>query len=95
MTQLRRIVGKVREMQTQRDSLIQQLREAVTSDDITTQLLTMGPNEPLEPIFSKELEKHKPTVSYLLTISNKFSIFVYFFGKFVLVNIKELSVFAQ
>ncbi|KAJ0182115.1 hypothetical protein K1T71_002837 [Dendrolimus kikuchii] len=65
MTQLSRVVGKVRDMQTQRDSLIQQLREAVTSDDITTQLLTMGPNEPLEPVFNKELEKHKPTVNII------------------------------
>lgn len=62
MAEMRRVVGKVREMQTQRDSLVQQLREAVTNDDITSQLLARN-NEPKEEIFKQELKKHTPTVS--------------------------------
>lgn len=65
MKDMRRMLGKVREMQSQRDSLVQQLREAVTSDDITSQLLARGTTEPLDEIFKKELEKHKPTVKII------------------------------
>ncbi|XP_053603640.1 tyrosine-protein phosphatase non-receptor type 23 [Plodia interpunctella] len=64
MLEMRRVVGKAREMQTQRDSLVQQLREAVTSDDITAQLLARS-SEPTDEIFKQEIEKHTPKVKII------------------------------
>ncbi|KAM3958065.1 tyrosine-protein phosphatase non-receptor type protein myopic [Aphomia sociella] len=64
MTEMRRVVAKAREMQVQRDSLIQQLREAITSDDITSQLLARS-TEPTDEIFKQELEKHTPKVKII------------------------------
>ncbi|XP_052758573.1 tyrosine-protein phosphatase non-receptor type 23 [Galleria mellonella] len=64
MAEMRRVVGKAREMQTQRDALIQQLREAITNDDITSQLLARS-SEPADEIFKQELEKHTPKVKII------------------------------
>ncbi|XP_059058125.1 tyrosine-protein phosphatase non-receptor type 23 [Achroia grisella] len=64
MLEMRRVVAKAREMQTQRDSLIQQLREAITNDDITSQLLARS-TEPADEIFKQELEKHTPKVKII------------------------------
>ncbi|KAI5640662.1 BRO1-like domain-containing protein [Phthorimaea operculella] len=64
MMEMRRVVGKAREMQTQRDMLINQLREAINSDDITSQLLARS-SEPREEIFKEELEKHTPKVKII------------------------------
>ena len=64
---MRRVVSKAREMQTQRDSLIQDLREAINNDDITSQLLARS-TEPTEEIFKQELEKHTPKVSQPVTL---------------------------
>ncbi|KAL0895130.1 hypothetical protein ABMA27_013582 [Loxostege sticticalis] len=59
MAEMKRVVSKAREMQTQRDALVQQLRDAVTADDITAKLLARG-NEPADAVFKEELEKHTP-----------------------------------
>ncbi|XP_028169896.1 tyrosine-protein phosphatase non-receptor type 23 [Ostrinia furnacalis] len=59
MAEMRRVVGKAGEMQAQRGALVQQLRDAVTADDITAKLLAR-PNEPADEIFRQELEKHAP-----------------------------------
>ncbi|CAG4976183.1 unnamed protein product [Parnassius apollo] len=64
MKEMRRVVGKAREMQTQRDSLIQELREAITNDDITAILLARS-SEPLDEIFRQEIEKHTPKVKII------------------------------
>ncbi|KAL4712811.1 hypothetical protein ACJJTC_011881 [Scirpophaga incertulas] len=64
MNEMRRVVGKAREMQAQRDSLVQQLREAITNDDITSKLLARS-SEPAEEIFKQELEKHTPQVKII------------------------------
>lgn len=61
MAEMRRVVGKAREMQVQRDTLIQNLREDITNDDITSQLLARS-SEPAEDIFKQELQKHSPKV---------------------------------
>jgi hypothetical protein len=65
MLEMRRVVGKAREMQIQRDSLVQQLREAITSDDITSKLLARTSDAP-DDIFQQELEKHAPSVCPLI-----------------------------
>ncbi|XP_049883447.1 tyrosine-protein phosphatase non-receptor type 23 [Pectinophora gossypiella] len=64
MMEMRRVVGRAREMQAQRDALIQQLREDVANDDITPQLLARS-NEPKEDIFKEELEKYTPKVKII------------------------------
>ncbi|XP_045762930.1 tyrosine-protein phosphatase non-receptor type 23 isoform X2 [Maniola jurtina] len=64
MKEMRRVVGKAKEMQKQRDSLVQQLRTALADDDVTAQLLARS-NEPLEDIFKQEMEKHTPTVKII------------------------------
>ncbi|XP_060801444.1 tyrosine-protein phosphatase non-receptor type 23 isoform X1 [Amyelois transitella] len=64
MMEMRRVVGKAKEMQTQRDSLVQQFREAVTSDDITAQLLARS-SEDANEIFKQEIEKHTPKVKII------------------------------
>ncbi|XP_023951524.2 tyrosine-protein phosphatase non-receptor type 23 [Bicyclus anynana] len=64
MKVMRRVVGKAREMQQQRDSLVQQLRTALADDDVTSQLLARS-NEPPEDIFKQEIEKHTPTVKII------------------------------
>lgn len=64
MSEMRRVVAKAREMQTQRDSLIQSLREDITNDDITSQLLARS-SENTEDIFKEELQKHGHKVSNL------------------------------
>lgn len=58
---MRRVVSKAREMQTQRDSLLQQLRTALADDDVTPQLLAS--QDPPDEIFKREIDKHTPTVS--------------------------------
>ncbi|XP_037866683.1 tyrosine-protein phosphatase non-receptor type 23 isoform X2 [Bombyx mori] len=63
MSEMRRVVGKAREMQAQRDALVQQLRDAVAADDVTALLLVT--NEPPEDLFKREIEKHAPTVKIL------------------------------
>ncbi|XP_068621073.1 tyrosine-protein phosphatase non-receptor type 23-like isoform X2 [Battus philenor] len=64
MKEMRRVVGKAREMQTQRDSLIQELREAINGDDITAKLLARS-GEPVDEIFQQEIEKHAPKVKII------------------------------
>ncbi|XP_041968457.1 tyrosine-protein phosphatase non-receptor type 23 [Aricia agestis] len=64
MKEMRRVVGKAREMQRQRDGLVQQLRAAVAADDVTAQLL-QRPQDPPDEIFKAELEKHTPTVKII------------------------------
>lgn len=63
MGEMRRVVGKAREMQAQRAALLQQLRGAVTADDITAVLLA-GASEDHDEIFKQELEKHTPKVTH-------------------------------
>ncbi|GBP56767.1 Tyrosine-protein phosphatase non-receptor type 23, partial [Eumeta japonica] len=64
MLEMRRVVTKAREMQQQRDTLIQELREDVNADDITSQLLARN-SEPLSEIFKQEVEKHTPKVKII------------------------------
>nr|XP_034827526.1 tyrosine-protein phosphatase non-receptor type 23 isoform X1 [Maniola hyperantus] len=64
MKEMRRVVGKAKEMQKQRDALVQQLRTALADDDITAQLLARS-NEPPEDIFKQEMKKHTPTVNII------------------------------
>lgn len=64
MAEMRRVVAKVREMQSQRDSFVQQLRDGLTADDITAQLLARS-SEPTEDIFKQEIEKHTPKVKII------------------------------
>ncbi|CAH0748653.1 unnamed protein product [Diatraea saccharalis] len=63
MSELRRVVGKAREMQAQREALVQELREAITADDITAKLLASS--EPADEMFRRELEKHTPKVKII------------------------------
>lgn len=61
MADMRSLVEKVNEMRAQRSMLVLQLRDAVNSDDITSQLLTRT-GESLDEIFKQEIEKHNKTV---------------------------------
>ncbi|XP_032510581.2 tyrosine-protein phosphatase non-receptor type 23 isoform X1 [Danaus plexippus] len=63
MSEMRRVVSKAREMQTQRDSLLQQLRTALADDDVTAQLLAS--QDPPDEIFKREIDKHTPTVKII------------------------------
>ncbi|XP_046962007.1 tyrosine-protein phosphatase non-receptor type 23 [Vanessa cardui] len=64
MAEMRRVVGKAREMQRQRDALVQQLRAAVAADDVTAQLLARA-SDPLDDIFRHEIDKHTPQVKII------------------------------
>ncbi|KPJ07130.1 Tyrosine-protein phosphatase non-receptor type 23 [Papilio machaon] len=64
MKEMRRVVGKAREMQTQRDALVQQLRAALTADDVTAKLLART-NDSADDIFREEIEKHAPKVKII------------------------------
>lgn len=64
MAEMRRVVSKAKEMQSQRDTLVQQLRDAITADDITSQLSARrGDN--VNDIFKQELEKHTAQVKII------------------------------
>lgn len=58
LKELEGLVAKVEEMRTQRAMLWAQYREAVHNDDITGVLVTKQPDESLDELFDKELEKH-------------------------------------
>ncbi|KAI8428293.1 hypothetical protein MSG28_002499 [Choristoneura fumiferana] len=66
MSEMRRVVGKAREMQTQRDSLVAALRAAVAADDVTARLLARG-SEPRDQLFARELAKHESQVKIIET----------------------------
>lgn len=61
IAEMRTLVAKVNEMQTQRNMLVAMLRESVNSDDITSQLVTRT-GESLDDIFKQEIEKHNKQV---------------------------------
>ncbi|CAB3250605.1 unnamed protein product [Arctia plantaginis] len=64
MSEMRRVVGKVREMQAQRAALVQALRDAAAQDDITAQLLARA-TQPADLVFKQELDKHTPKVKII------------------------------
>ncbi|XP_072937126.1 uncharacterized protein mop [Epargyreus clarus] len=64
MKEMRRVVGKAREMRAQREALVAQLRDAAAADDITQQLLARS-TEPADEIFKQEIEKHTPKVKII------------------------------
>ncbi|CAG2059549.1 unnamed protein product, partial [Timema podura] len=63
--EMQHLVNKVEEMKRQRSMLATQLRDSITQDDITRQLVTRT-GEPLDTIFSQEMQKHE---RYLLSKS--------------------------
>lgn len=66
LAEIQKLVGKVEEMRNQRSMLWGQLRDAVHQDDITGLLVTKQPEQNLEQLFQKELEKHKKLVNMFM-----------------------------
>lgn len=62
MESLEHLLKKVDEMKKQRASLWNELRDAVHNDDITSVLVTRQPEQSLDELFQKEIEKHKKLV---------------------------------
>lgn len=62
--QLNSLLSKVNEMRVQRAQLLNNLRAAVTSDDITPQLIAWG-DKKLDKLFKKELTKHEKVISLI------------------------------
>lgn len=77
LQEMETLVSKVEEMKTQRAMLWAQLREGVHNDDITSVLVTRQPEQTLEQVFEKELEKHQKLVSFFL---NYFKVFLSHFS---------------
>ncbi|XP_055596955.1 tyrosine-protein phosphatase non-receptor type 23-like [Uranotaenia lowii] len=70
LKELQGILGKVTEMRNQRAKLYQDLRTAVTEDDITTQLIALESGssdnkKQMQELFKKELGKHDQLVALL------------------------------
>ncbi|CAH0557308.1 unnamed protein product [Brassicogethes aeneus] len=59
LVELEALVSKVEEMRSQRAMLWAEFREALHNDDITGVLVTKQPEQTLDQVFKKELEKHK------------------------------------
>ncbi|XP_063617343.1 tyrosine-protein phosphatase non-receptor type 23 [Cydia splendana] len=66
MSEMRRVVGKARHMQAQREQLVSALRAAVAADDVTAALLARAA-EPRDQLFAQELAKHDPQVKIIET----------------------------
>ncbi|CAK1544316.1 unnamed protein product [Leptosia nina] len=64
MGEMRRVVGKAREMQAQRTALVAELRATLADDDVTA-LLLADPHQPHEELFKREIEKHTPKVKII------------------------------
>lgn len=64
MESLEHLLKKVDEMKKQRASLWNELRDAVHNDDITSILVTRQPDQSLDEVFQKEIEKHKKLVLF-------------------------------
>nr|CAD7437881.1 unnamed protein product [Timema bartmani] len=62
--EMQHLVNKVDEMKRQRSMLATQLRDSITQDDITRQLVTRT-GEPLDTIFSQEMQKHERYVTFI------------------------------
>lgn len=62
--EVKRLLGKVHEMQAQRSKLEAQLRDDIHNDDVTKQLVTN--QEDMEDFFKTELKKHDKLVSQLV-----------------------------
>nr|CAD7405110.1 unnamed protein product [Timema poppensis] len=62
--EMQHLVNKVEEMKRQRSMLATQLRDSITQDDITRQLVTRT-GEPLDTIFSQEMQKHERYVTFI------------------------------
>lgn len=58
--EVKRLLGKVREMQDQREKWEAQLRTDIHNDDVTKQLVTS--QEDMEDFFKNELKKHDKLV---------------------------------
>ncbi|CAG9134725.1 unnamed protein product [Plutella xylostella] len=63
MLEMRRVVSKAKEMQSQRSTLIQQLREDLNADDITGTLLAQS--TPHTQLFQQAIEKHTDKVKII------------------------------
>ncbi|XP_067887544.1 tyrosine-protein phosphatase non-receptor type 23 [Heterodontus francisci] len=61
---MKRILLKVEEMRDQRSSLIQQLRDAIQKDDITTTLVTTDHSE-MKKLFEEQLKKYDQLKVYI------------------------------
>uniref|UniRef100_UPI00398E4198 tyrosine-protein phosphatase non-receptor type 23 isoform X3 n=1 Tax=Pristiophorus japonicus TaxID=55135 RepID=UPI00398E4198 len=61
---MKRILLKVEEMRDQRSSLIQQLRDAIQKDDITTTLVTTDHSE-MKKLFEEQLQKYDQLKVYI------------------------------
>ena len=62
--EVKRLLGKVHEMQAQRAKWDAQLRSDIQEDDVTKQLVTN--QEDMEDFFKTELKKHDKLVNFLL-----------------------------
>lgn len=62
--EVKRLLGKVHEMQAQRSKWDAQLRTDIQNDDVTKQLVTN--QEDMEDFFKTELKKHDKLVSQSL-----------------------------
>ncbi|XP_008551441.1 tyrosine-protein phosphatase non-receptor type 23 [Microplitis demolitor] len=64
--ELKRILGKVEEMQKQRSELYSKLRESISSDNLTRILVTAtAESAPLDTLFSEQLEKHQSLINLI------------------------------
>lgn len=61
---IKRILCKVQEMKTQRESLEQQLRDTIQKDDITTSLVTTDRSE-MKKLFEEQLKKYDQLKVYI------------------------------
>lgn len=64
--EVKRLLGKVREMQEQREKWEAQLRTDIHNDDVTKQLVTS--QEDMEDFFKNELKKHDKLVGKFVFI---------------------------
>jgi tyrosine-protein phosphatase non-receptor type 23 len=64
LQELRKLLDKVNEMQQQRNELVVKLRQDVTNDDITAQVIAWG-DKKLDKLFKKEIAKHDHIVTVL------------------------------
>lgn len=65
VAELCRLLSKVDEMRQQRATLVDQLREATRSDDITGRLVTRQTGVDLDQLFDSELAKHRPQAALI------------------------------
>ncbi|XP_034942485.1 tyrosine-protein phosphatase non-receptor type 23 isoform X2 [Chelonus insularis] len=64
--ELKRILGKIEEMQRQRSDLYSKLRDSISQDNLTRLLVTAtADSAPLDTLFAEQLEKHQSLVNLI------------------------------